>query len=49
MHSASELSDSPGYILKQKLESEQKFKEMTEFPQNQQQAKNKLLNSSMPA
>lgn len=49
VHSATELTDSPGYILKQKLESEQKCKEMTQFPQNQQQAKNRLLNSSMSA
>lgn len=35
MHSATELTDPPGYILKQKLESEQKCKEMTQFPQNQ--------------
>lgn len=49
MHSATELTEPPGCILKQKLESEQKCKEMTQFPQNQQQAKNRLLNSSMSA
>lgn len=49
MHSATEVTDPSAYSLKQKLESEQKCKEMTQFPQNQQQAKNRLLNSSVPA
>lgn len=36
MHSATEVTDLPAYSLKQKLESKQKCKEMTQFPHNQQ-------------